>query len=298
MKLVIIGSAGQLGTELTQVLVPTCELVALTRRELDITDVDRVTDTIARIRPDAIVNAAAYTDVDGAESNPRAAFAVNADGARNVAAAARRVGAKLVHVSTDYVFDGRKGSPYNEADRPSPINVYGESKLQGELFVRQLCERAFIVRTSWLFGAGGRNFVKMIHSMARRQSHLKAPYDTVGSPTYAPDLAAFIGRLLRTERYGLYHAANRGFCSRFELAQAVLEATGRSDVTLSAVPSSEFRLPAERPLHSALDCAAIRDSGLPALRHWKEALHDFIAADPFFREGEPDAERTTTGDLS
>ena len=279
-SLVITGAAGQLGRELTTVLTPHYHVVPLTRRELDITNRSQVEELVAAHKPEFILHAAAYTDVDQAEQDYEMAYQVNALGSRYIAEAAERVGAKLLYVSTDYVFDGSKGGPYTETDTPSPINRYGATKLLGESFVQQFCSKTYIVRTSWLYGSSPRSFVNTIRRLAQQRSELDVVHDCVGSPTYARDLAACISQLMLTDAYGVYHAANEGSCSRYELAQAIVQELQLSQVTVRPVPSSQFRQLAPRPLHTALDCQALRRQGLPLLRDWRSALHAFLHASP------------------
>lgn len=283
MKVVITGASGQLGRALSDVLAPGCSLTPLAKADLDVTCTERVVEWIERIKPDIIVHAGAYTDVDGAERNPDIALRVNSFGTGNVAAAAQRVRAKLVCVSTDYVFDGSKGTAYSENDAPSPINAYGMSKLLGEQLAAQLCDRLFIVRTAWLFGPGERNFVKSMYALMMRQPDVKAAVDAIGSPTYTLDLARFIAQLMQTDGYGTYHAANAGSCSRYEFAQAIMEAAGLiGRVHLTPARTEDFALPAKRPLNSALVSLRGGRDGIGALRDWKSALEDYLRQDRLF----------------
>jgi dTDP-4-dehydrorhamnose reductase len=279
MKILITGSAGQLGCDLVRVLNADHELFPLSRNELDVTDNRKVIETAERIRPDVIIHTAAQTNVDLAESQVELTYRVNALGARNVAVAAQKTGAKLVHLSTGYVFDGTKKEPYHEFDPPSPIGVYGASKLVGEQYVAMFCDRFFIVRASWLYGLHGNNFVTKILSRVRREKNITVVDDKYGSPTYSLDLAHFIRHLLTTEKYGIYHAANEGGCSRYEFAAAIVEAANLTDVRLTAVGSDQFPLPAARPDNSVFASAAIRLNDLPPLRDWREALREFIRSD-------------------
>lgn len=279
MKILITGAAGQLGREVQRVLSEhegRFEVYPLGAEAMDITDGASVLRAVNEIRPDAVVHAAAYTQVDRAESEVDLAFKVNAIGARNVAVATENVGAKLVYISTDYVFDGTKGSPYTEFDAVSPLGVYGRSKLVGEEFVRNSCSRYFIVRTAWLYGAHGNNFVKTMLALATQGKPIKVVNDQVGSPTYALDLAEFIIQLLETENYGVYHATNAGCCSWYEFARAIFAEAGLQ-VDLSPCTTEEFPRPAPRPAYSVLDHMAIRLNGLKDFRPWQEALRDFIS---------------------
>jgi dTDP-4-dehydrorhamnose reductase len=284
LKMMITGSSGQLGSEIVRVLSSSHELFPLTRGDLDVTNTKKVMEVVTAVEPDVIIHTAAFTNVDKAEKESERAFDVNAQGTRNLAEAAQQVNAKLVYISTDYVFSGQKGELYTELDPPSPLGVYGSSKLLGEQFVEGLCTKFFILRTAWLFGSHGKNFVKTMYSLARTKNKISAAVDCIGSPTYALDLALFIGHLVSTDKYGIYHAANQGSCSRYEFVQAIVEEAGLNRVDIIPVESSVFSLPAARPLNSALDNRAIRQNGLPLFRDWRSALHAFMAADHYFRE--------------
>ncbi|OXM83476.1 dTDP-4-dehydrorhamnose reductase [Paenibacillus rigui] len=289
MNIVITGAGGQLGHDLIRVLGSSGEhrVSAMSRQELDVTDENAVFKAIAAIRPEVIIHAAAYTQVDLAESHMEEAYMVNSFGTRNVALAAAQTGAKLVYISTDYVFDGTKRIPYTESDRTNPISIYGNSKLHGEKFVQITCERYYIVRTSWLYGKHGTNFVTKVLSWAEQKEELKMIHDQFGSPTYTYDLARFIHQLIATEHYGIYHAANRGACSRLEFAREILRLAGKSHIKLQPVSSDQFPTPARRPEYSVFDAKAIRENGLEPLPPWQEALRMFLEEDlPGNQQGE------------
>ncbi|ADG05613.1 dTDP-4-dehydrorhamnose reductase [Kyrpidia tusciae] len=278
MKIIVTGANGQLGCDLIRVLETEATVVPFSHRDLDVADNDRVSQVIEDVRPEVVIHAAAYTRVDEAERDPDEAFRVNAIGARNVAAAAEAVGAKVVYVSTDYVFDGKKPS-YSEFDTPSPINVYGRSKLAGEQMTALFNRRHFIVRTSWLYGRNGKNFVKTMLELARQGKPVRVVNDQIGSPTYTMDLARFIGRLISTNLFGTYHASNSGSCSWYEFAKAIFEEAGFSDVQVEPISSRELARAAARPAFSVLDHQAIRLNRLEDLRPWREALRDFVRHD-------------------
>ena len=219
MRILVTGAGGQLGRELIDVLAPH-EVHGRDHRALDITNREAVRETVEQVRPAWVINAAAYNDVDAAEGAAELAFAVNASAPGYLAEAAARTGAGVVHISTDYVFDGRKGAPYTETDRAQPLSVYGRSKYEGELQVLSAHPSACVVRTAWLYGEYGKNFVKAILSAAERGAPLKVVADQVGSPTWTRHLAEGIGELIQTPARGLFHVANGGSCSRFEFAQA------------------------------------------------------------------------------
>ncbi|HEY0829487.1 MAG TPA: dTDP-4-dehydrorhamnose reductase [Bacilli bacterium] len=276
MKILITGAAGQLGSDLTRVLQADHELFALSKTELNVVDADQVFAAVHHARPEVILHAAAYTKVDLAETDSEMAYRVNAIGTRNVAVAAQTVKAKMVYISTDYVFDGHKGEPYHEFDETSPLNIYGRSKLAGEQFVKAFSDTFFIVRTSWLYGRNGSNYVNNMIARSLGQEPVSAACDQVGSPTYTLDLAVFIGHLIRTKKYGCYHVSNSGCCSRYDFTKEIFQAIHMNHIILHPVRAVDFNLPAARPLNSALDSLAIRLNGLPVLRDWKSALHAYV----------------------
>ncbi|MUT67641.1 dTDP-4-dehydrorhamnose reductase [Paenibacillus sp. NEAU-GSW1] len=280
MKIVVTGAEGQLGRELTELGksgLATAEMIGFGRKELDITDAVMCRQLLAQHRPDIVIHCAAYTAVDQAESDPAAAFLVNEAGTRNTAAAAKEVGAKFCYISTDYVFDGQGSSPYRETDRTNPQTVYGRSKLAGERQVESLLERYFIVRTSWVYGKYGTNFVKTMLKLGAERERLQVVADQIGSPTYTRDLAVFLLELVQTERYGIYHAANAGACSWYDFAKAIFEESGDASVRIDPCTTAEFPRPAPRPLYSVMGQTAIAANGLTPLRHWREALRHCLA---------------------
>lgn len=280
MKIGITGAGGQLGYDLNRVLGPVHELIAWNRAKLDVSQEQAVMEMIQKERPDVVIHAAAYTNVDQAESEKESAYETNAMGALHLAKACESIGAKLVYVSTDYVFDGTKGSLYDEEDVPNPINVYGHSKLLGEKFVRMSCSKHYIVRTSWLYGTKGSNFVTKVLEKARLGRPLSIVEDQFGSPTYCLDLALFIRDLIETEHYGIYHASNQGLCSRYEFAITILQMAGLSNVPLLPVRTDAFPpSPAVRPMYTAFANKAIVDHGFAPMRDWRSALQFFLQVD-------------------
>lgn len=275
MKIMVTGAGGQLGQELVRLPREDVEWIGLDRSRLDVADEEQCRAAVAAIRPDAIIHTAAYTAVDKAESEPDEAHRVNALGTRYVAEAAETVGAKLVCVSTDYVFDGQGTEPYKEEDAANPRTVYGRTKLEGERLALEACSRTFIARTSWVYGAYGANFVRTMLQLASQHSVLRVVDDQRGSPTYTYDLACFLTELAETERYGVYHASNGGECTWYEFAKAIFEISG-IDVRLIPCTTEEFPRPAPRPAYSVLGQRALLRNGFKELRHWRAALEDFL----------------------
>lgn len=273
MRILITGAGGQLGQDLQAVLRDE-EVDARDRRALDISDAEAVLALVKEIRPDWVINAAAFNDVDRAERAAEEAFAVNARGPANLASAAADVDAGLVHISTDYVFDGTKGTAYTEEDQPNPLSVYGRSKYQGERAVLESTASACVLRTAWLYGVHGKNFVKAILEKAKEGRPLDVVADQVGSPTSTRDLAEAINRLIRTRAHGLFHVANAGACSRFEFAKAIV----RGAVEVRPITSAQASRPAPRPENSSLSSVRWPSLGLPPLRPWQAALDDFLDA--------------------
>jgi dTDP-4-dehydrorhamnose reductase len=277
MRIAITGIRGQLGTELQRVLGGEHQVLGLDLPEHDVTDLV-VIDYITELGPSLVIHAAAMTDVDGCARNPEAAYTANALGTRNVALGCQKAEAEMLYISTNEVFDGTKDSPYWEFDEPNPINAYGKSKLAGERYVQVLLDRFYIVRTSWLFGKAGNNFVKKILSLADREGELRVVTDEIASPTYAPDLAQAIKELIKLRIYGIYHFTNAGACSRFDFAKRILELAGRREVSLLPTSSEEFIRDSKPPRQSCLYNFCGQALGI-SLRPWQDALAAFLNAD-------------------
>ncbi len=273
MKVMVTGAAGMLGHDVVDALTARGhETIALGREDLDITNGPQVDAAVASIAPDVLVNCAAYTDVDGAESNERRAMEVNDTAAGLVAVAAGTVGAKIVLPSTDYVFDGNKGSPYEETDMPHPLSAYGRSKHAGETSVAVANSRHLIVRTSWLFGVHGKNFIETMLRLAGEQPEVLVVCDQVGSPTYTRHLADAIATLVESEDYGVHHVTGRGSCSWFEFAQEIFDQVG-SETRVMAARTQMLGRPAPRPAYSVL---ASRNTATPELPDWRAALAEYL----------------------
>ena len=270
MRVLVLGSEGQLGSELCRIM-DEHDLIPATHGEIDIARLPRLVDFARHVRPDVIINAAGYTDVDGCETNKEMAFLVNAIGARNAAIAARKVEADLIHISTDYVFDGNKEGSYVECDCPLPLNIYGWSKLLGERLVLEQNPRTFILRVAWLYGPAGRNFVKTMLALAKDKEEICVVNDQRGTPTFAGDVARQIKRLLDTESYGLYHCTSQGCCSWYEFAREIFRLAG-IPIRVMPVTSSEYQRPARRPASSVLDNLMLRAQGLDIMPAWEDSL--------------------------
>ncbi|MBQ9735577.1 MAG: dTDP-4-dehydrorhamnose reductase [Clostridia bacterium] len=289
MNILIMGAKGQLGREMTDcfargysalgtpdILKESNVLCLADIDEVDVGDLDALRLFLENQEIDVIFNCAAYTNVDGCETNTETAFRANALGARNLAIVAREKGAKLVHVSTDYVFAGDGDRPYAEWDLPAPISAYGKSKLLGEQYIREQTERYFIVRTSWLYGKYGKNFVKTILRVAKERGACRVVADQRGNPTNAADLAHHLLKLATTEEYGVYHGTGNGECSWFDFAARIVSLAG-IDATVSPCTTAEYPTPTKRPAYSALDHLALRATVGDEFRHWEDALAAFFA---------------------
>jgi dTDP-4-dehydrorhamnose reductase len=274
LRPMVIGAGGLLGRALARRLESEYPgTIAATRAEADVTDRFRLESEVERLQPGVVVNCAAYTDVDGCTRDPDRARAVNAEGAENAARAAAGAGCRIIHVSTDFVFDGRSDRPYVESDPTGPLSEYGRSKLEGERRLAVAAPDHLIVRTAWLYGDGGGGFVTAIRRRAEAGEALRVVVDQTGSPTFADDLADGIARLLRVEHRGIVHLVNRGSCTRFDLARAILEDLGLAGrVTITGIPSREVGAAAERPAYSVLDTGLYERLTGHAPRPWRDAL--------------------------
>ena len=280
MRILITGARGQLGTDLQRSLAKH-ELIPCTHGELDVTEKDRVYGLLKDHRPDAVINTAAYHRVDACESHPGKTFAVNAFGPWHLAMACRMYGAKLVHVSTNFVFDGTADRPYREDDLPQPLNVYGTAKLSGEHLVRSNWDRHFIIRTTGLFGhsgGGGKgyNFVEAMIRTGMERREVVVVSDQVMSPTGTADLARALAELVTTDAFGTYHVTSGGACSYFEFARTIFRKTG-IEAAVKPTTTEAYGAPAARPLYTVLDNGRIRSLGIPEMPSWEDALDGYLA---------------------
>ena len=292
MKILIAGAGGQLGCEMVEMFKQKgnilgklssafneCEIVGLDENVLDITDLNSVKKTIKEHEPDVVINCAAMTDVDGCENNLELAFKVNALGARNLAMASEMVDAKFVQISTDYVFDGTKDSPRVEFDSINPVTAYGRTKALGEKFAQQFCRKSFVVRTAWLYGAHGKNFVKTIVKIAKAKGKLKVVADQFGNPTNVSDLAFCVSKIIETEEYGIYHCSGNGIASWFNFADEIVKQF-KIDAIVEPCLTIENPRPASRPKFSCLDNLMLRITVKDHCRDWRKALEEFVKQNP------------------
>jgi len=278
MKILVTGAAGMLGRDLVAELSAGHEVLGVDIDEVDVTDAAAVEKLIGAWAPELVIHAAAFTDVERAEKEPARAMQVNGQGAANVAAACAAAGAGMILISTDFVFDGTAGRPYRESDPVNPVNVYGRSKLEGEKLARSALPSVTVLRTAWLYGAHGDDFLKKILRAAAGKKRIEVVTDEKGSPTYAADLAATIRRMIARDFRGLlYHAAGAGTCSRYELAAELFAILGISGCKLEPVTSGKFPSAVKRPANSALACECLRQEGIEPPRPWREALRDFAS---------------------
>ena len=277
MKILVTGSNGQLGYDVLKELhrrkIP-CR--GIDREECDITNMPQVMHWVETYQPDAVIHCAAYTNVNRAETEQTLCMDINYRGSANIAAAANKTGAKLIYISTDYVFGASGEQPLGIYQAKNPLNTYGETKLSGENSTRILCPRSFIVRTSWVFGINGSNFVKTMLRLGREKEEISVVSDQIGSPTYTADLAPLLCDMAMTERFGTYHATNEGYCSWYEFAREIMR-LGHLPAKIHPVATADYPSPAARPLNSRLSKESLDEAGFPRLPHWKDALQRYLS---------------------
>lgn len=282
--ILLIGSSGQLGKELHPILLPYGNTIALNRAQLDLTKPATISDIIGRIQPQIIINAAAYTSVDRAESESELATAINAIAPGIIAQAAQKLGASLIHISTDYVFDGRQSHPYAENDATHPLNVYGASKLAGEHAIQRNCENYLILRTAWVYSAHGNNFMKTMLKLGAECAEIRVVADQIGSPTWTYNLAGAIAQLQQNPNsQGIYHYTNSGVASWYDFAVAIFEEAQQLNFPLKIqrvipITTAEYPTPAQRPAYSVLACAKIAATLKMIPPHWRQGLRQCLAA--------------------
>lgn len=277
MKILVTGANGMVAKAVCEkARALKIDVVAYEREKLDIADLESVRNRLRQDRPDSVINCAAWTDVDGCETNAEKAFAANARGPENLAKACREIEASLVTISTDYVFEGARRQFYTQRENPNPQSVYGKSKLDGERLAAAAHARTMVVRTGWIFGAGGKNFLSRIIELAKKGDKLKAIVDAYGTPTYAPDLAGQLIELARLDLPGIYHIVNAGEGASFaEFSKEALRAAGIAESLLEPVQFASLKRPAPRPIDSRLRCLISEKVGLKPLPHWLDAVQRF-----------------------
>lgn len=276
MKILVTGAGGQLGYDVCKVLdARHIENKGVDLVDFDITDAEATRNYIVTYHPDAVIHCSAWTAVDKAEDELDAVRAVNTEGTRNIASACKEIGAKMLYLSTDYVFPGTGDSFYEPEDLTGPIGAYGATKLGGELAVKELLDQYFIVRISWVFGKNGNNFVKTMLRLAETKNEVNVVCDQIGSPTYTADLAPLLCDMIMTDKYGTYHATNEGICSWAEFAEEIFRLAGKR-VKVNYIPTSEYPTRAVRPLNSRLSKDKLEQAGFARLPHWKDALTRYL----------------------
>ena len=283
MKVAIIGGNGQLGRDVAAAFsAEGCAVTTFTHEDVEISSLESVRISLGSLRPEVVVNTAAFHNVDKCEAEPGLAFAINGAGTRNLAQVTEETGATILHVSTDYVFDGQKRSPYVEEDLPAPLNVYGNTKLSGEFFVRSINPRHFVVRTSAIYGEnpcrakGGLNFIELMLKLSKERKELRVVNDEFVTPTPTIQIARQLVALSRSSDYGLYHATSEGSCSWHEFAAAIFELT-KTNVGLETAKPGEFPAKVPRPKYSVLENHALKGKSLNVFTHWKEGLENYLA---------------------
>lgn len=278
MKVLITGANGQLGHDVVLELKRRGHTPVITdREEMDITDRKSVNEFMDNAMPEAVIHCAAYTAVDKAEEDVAACRLINAEGTRNIAEACARINSKLMYISTDYIFDGEGERPWEPDDKVTvPLNVYGQTKYEGEIAVRENVERFFIVRIAWVFGINGSNFVKTMLRLGSQNGAVKVVNDQIGSPTYTEDLAVLLCDMIETDKYGCYHATNEGFCSWYDFACEIFKAAGMDNVTVTPVSSEEFPVKAKRPHNSRMSKDKLDANGFRRLPAWQDAVKRYV----------------------
>lgn len=276
MKVLVTGANGQLGYDLIKELNKrNIENIGVDKNDFDITNQDETENFILNCKPDAIIHCAAYTNVNKAEDEKDLCYKINVDGTKNIASACKKIDAKMIYISTDYIFDGKKNSPYEIDDNPNPLNFYGKTKLDGENIIKNSLEKYFIVRISWVFGKNGNNFVKTMLNLSQTQNELNIVSDQIGSPTYTVDLSKILCDMILTGKYGIYHATNENYCSWYEFAQEIFKISDIK-IKLNPVKTKDFPSKAKRALNSRLSKKKLPESNFSKLPTWQNALARFL----------------------
>ena len=276
MKVLVTGANGQLGYDVVKELQKqNIECYGATRQDFDIVDFEATKKFITNYMPDAVIHCAAYTAVDKAEDEQGLCYLVNASATENIAEICKKINAKMLYISTDYVFDGTKDDFYEVDDKPNPINVYGKTKLLGEQAVQRILDKYFIVRISWVVGEHGNNFIKTMLRLGKERKKINVVDDQYGSPTYTADLAPLLVKMIQTEKYGIYHATNEGVCTWAEFAEEIFTIVGM-DVKVNHITTAEYPTRAKRPMNSRLSKKSLSINGFRVLTNWKSAVKKYI----------------------
>lgn len=289
MRVLVTGINGQLGYDVVKELQNRNHTpIGVDREDMDLTSPEQIKECIQNVKPEVIIHCAAYTAVDAAEDNEELCRRVNALAVKDIAECAKELDIPMIYISTDYVFNGKKGietedkmsnkdnyKEYLENDNTNPVNLYGKTKLEGELYVRELLEKYYIVRISWVFGENGNNFIDTMLRLSKDRSELNVIDDQIGSPTYTKDLAPLLVDMIETDKYGTYHATNDGFCSWYEFAREIFN-IANIDITVNPIPTSQYPTRAARPINSKMSKQKLIDNGFSKLRSWNDALKDYI----------------------
>lgn len=276
MKILVTGVNGQLGHDVVKELKKRGHNpVGVDREQMDLTVHSQIKECIEKVNPEAIIHCAAYTAVDAAEDNEDLCRQINALAVKDIANCAKQLDIPMIYISTDYVFDGTKDGEYNENDVPNPINVYGKTKYEGEIYVREILEKYYIVRISWVFGENGNNFIDTMLRLSKDRDLLNVINDQVGSPTYTKDLSRLLVDMIETNKYGIYHATNEGFCSWYDFAKEIFNISG-VDIKVNPIETSEYPTKATRPMNSKMSKEKLTRQGFCKLRNWKESLEEYI----------------------
>lgn len=276
MKVLVTGVNGQLGYDVVKELEKRGhQAVGVDRKEMDLTSTQQIKECIENVKPEAIIHCAAYTAVDKAEDEEELCRTVNAKATKEIAEFAKKLDIPMIYISTDYVFDGSKDGEYTEEDIPNPINVYGKTKYEGEVYVQDILDKYYIVRISWVFGENGNNFIDTMLRLSKERESLNVINDQVGSPTYTKDLAPLLVDMIETDKYGIYHATNEEYCTWYEFAKEIFNISD-NNIEVSPISTSEYPTKAKRPMNSRMNKDKLNINGFIKLRSWQEALKHYI----------------------
>ena len=276
MKVLVTGVNGQLGYDVVKELKKRKhQAVGVDRERMDLTSTEQIKECIESVNPEAIIHCAAYTAVDKAEDEEELCRRVNAIATKEIAEYAKVLDIPMIYISTDYVFDGTKDGEYTEEDMPNPINVYGKTKYEGEVYIQELLDKYYIVRISWVFGKNGNNFIDTMLRLAKGRDKLNVINDQVGSPTYTKDLARLLIDMIETDKYGIYHATNEGYCTWYEFAKEIFS-IANVDIYVNPISTSQYQTKAKRPMNSKISKQKLTDNNFRILRNWKEPVREYL----------------------